>query len=92
MFNTEIVVGAGLNVFNSHTAQIFNKPIITAESDISTKIDYPYMTLRHCPLKTHLSTNCSNCPYSDDITYRMDSGKILKLKRKKLSSCTFYLV
>jgi len=92
LFNTEIVVGAGLNVFNSHTAQIFNKPIITAESDISTKIDYPYMTLRHCPLKTHLSTNCSNCPYSDDITYRMDSGKILKLKRKKLSSCTFYLV
>ena len=85
------VIGAGLNVYNSITASIFNKPIITAESNISTKIKFPYMTLRHCPLKNHLNATCSNCPYNNDFTYKMENGKILKLKRKKLSSCTFYL-
>lgn len=90
-FKTDIVVGAGLNVYNSLTAKILNKPVITAESDISTRIDFPYMTLRHCPFKSHLKASCSNCPYSEGYTYKMDSGKILKLKRKKLSTCTFYL-
>ena len=80
-----------LNVYNNITASVFNKPVITAESDISTKINAPYMTLRHCPLKSHLKANCKNCPYSTNFTYKMDNGKILKLKRKKLSTCTFYL-
>ncbi len=87
-----IVIGAGLNVYNHTTASIFDKPIITAESDISTKVDYPYMTLRHCPMKAHLNANCNNCPYKQGYTYTLDSGKVLKLKRKKLSTCTFYLV
>lgn len=90
-FKTNIIIGAGLNVYNKLTASIFNKPIITAESDVSTRIDFPYMTLRHCPLKNHLNANCTNCPYSNDYSLKMDNGKILKLKRKKLSTCTFYL-
>ena len=85
------VVGAGLNVYNSITANLFNKPIITAESNISSKINFAYMTLRHCPLKQHLKADCKNCPYNDNYFYKMDSGKVLKLKRKKFSSCTFYL-
>lgn len=90
-FDTEIVIGAGLNVFNHITANTYNLPVITAESDISTKINFPYMTLRHCPMKSHLNANCAKCPYCGNFTYKMDNGKILKLKRKKLSTCTFYL-
>ncbi len=90
-FNANKIIGAGLNVYNNVTAQTFDLPVITAESDISNQIDYPLMTLRHCPLKSHLNANCSNCPFSNDYTYKMDNGKILKLKRKKLFSCTFYL-
>lgn len=85
------IVGAGLNVYNSITANIYKKPIITAESDISTKIYYPAMTLRHCPMKSHLNATCANCPYKQGYTYKMDNGKVLKLTRKKLSTCTFYL-
>ena len=80
-----------LNVYNNVAASVFDKPILTAESDISTKVKAPYMTLRHCPLKSHLNANCKNCLYSNNYTYRMDNGKVLKLKRKKLSTCTFYL-
>jgi hypothetical protein len=29
--------------------------------------------------------------YVDGIKYRLESGKTFKLKRKKLSDCTFYL-
>ncbi len=85
------VVGAGLNVYNTVTANEFNKPIITAESNISTKHNFAYMTLRHCPFKNHLNANCSNCPYTSGYSLKMESGKILKLKRKKLETCTFYL-
>lgn len=91
-FDSEIIIGAGLNVYNHTTASVLNKPIITAESEISSRIDYPYMTLRHCPMKSHLKANCASCPYTDGFSYKMDNGKTLKLKRKKLNSCTFYLV
>ena len=90
-FDTEIVIGGGLNAYNLITAEEYDKPILSAESSISTHINFPYMTLRHCPFKSHLKATCANCPYSNNYTYRMDNGKILKLKRKKLSSCTFYL-
>ena len=88
---SDIIIGGGLNVYNSFTAKIYNKPIICAESNIATFLKYPYMTLRHCPMKNHLNANCNNCPYNNNYTYRMDNGKILKLKRKKISTCTFYL-
>ena len=91
-FDTEIVIGGGLNVYNSLAAQEFSRAIITAESDISNKIRFAFMTLRHCPMKEHLSSTCDNCAYVDGYAYRMDNGKVLRLKRKKLSTCTFYLV
>lgn len=86
------IVGAGLNVYNSATANVFEVPFISAEGDLGERIDYPYMTFRHCPMKSHLNAGCDKCPYKDGYVYRMDNGKILKLKRKKLSTCTFYLV
>ena len=88
----DCVIGAGLNVYNSVTADIFSLPFITAESDLGERIDYPYMTFRHCPMKSHLKAGCDKCPYRDGYVYRMDNGKVLKLKRKKISTCTFYLV
>ena len=85
------VVGAALNVFNSVSANVLNKPVISAESIAFSQTKYPYMTLRHCPLKSHINASCAKCPYNKDFKYVMQSGKELKLKRKKLSSCTFYL-
>lgn len=90
-FDTKIVIGPALNVYNHVTANYFNKPIITSESNISSCINFPYMTLRHCPFKNHLKANCANCPYSKNYTLKMDNGKEFKIKRKKLSTCTFYL-
>ena len=88
----KFIIGAGLNVYNSLTLNVLGKQFLTAESDLGERVDYPYMTLRHCPMKSHLNASCEKCPYKDGYTYKMDNGKILKLKRKKLSSCTFYLV
>lgn len=85
------IVGAGLNVYNSFTAIELKKPFLTAESEMAKRIDFPYMTLRHCPMKNLLNATCDKCPYEDGFTYKMDSGKVMKLRRKKISSCTFYL-
>ena len=87
-FNTEKIVGGGINIFNSLSAQYFDLPYIQAEGG-----DYqmPYMTLRHCPMKEHLNGSCANCPYKDGYEYVMQNGKRFKLKRQKMSTCTFFL-
>ena len=90
-FDAEIVVGAGLNVYNNYTASELNKEFFTAESDLANRVDFAYMTLRHCPIKNLLSGTCDKCNYTDGYSYKMESGKVMKLKRKKLSTCTFYL-
>ena len=91
-FNTDKIIGGGLNVYNSVTANHFSLPIITAENGLLNQSSFPEMTLRHCPIKNHVGGDCKNCKYVDGYYYKMESGKILKLKRKKLSTCTFYLV
>lgn len=87
-FNTEKIIGGGMNVYNSYSAKYFNFPFVKAECE-----DYkmPYMTLRHCPMKSHLNANCNNCPYNDSYEYVMQNGKRFKLRRIKMSSCTFEL-
>lgn len=90
-FDTNIVIGAGLNVYNTIAADAFHKPVVVAESDIANRVNFAYMTLRHCPMKSHMLGNCQNCPYKEGFEYKMQDGKRLKLKRKKLTTCTFYL-
>ena len=90
-FDCEKIIGAGLNIYNSLSANILNMPFLTAESEHTSRIDYPYMTLRHCPMKEHLKGNCANCPYKEGYEYVMPNGKTMKLKRIKINSCTFYL-
>ncbi len=87
-FNTEKIIGGGLNVYNSYTAKYFGLPYIKAEGG---SFKMPYMTLRHCPMKANLNANCLNCPYKEGFYYVMQNGKQLKLKRIKMSSCTFIL-
>ena len=87
----DIVIGGGLNAYNSYTASILNAPVMAAEWNAVTRIDFPYMTLRHCPMKTHLNVECKNCPFTSGFAYKTENGKVLRLKRKKMSTCTFYL-
>ncbi len=87
-FNTEKIIGGGMNVFNSYSANYFNLPYIQAEGD---GYKMPYMTLRHCPMKANLNANCNNCPYKDGYEYVMQNGRRFKLRRIKMSSCTFEL-
>jgi len=90
-FDTYKIIGGGLNVYNSVTASIYDLPIIPAEMSIASPLRQPLMTLRHCPMKEHLSCTCENCAYQNGYTYTNEIGKEFKLKRKKLVSCTFYL-
>lgn len=86
-----VVVGSGLNIYNHISANTIGYPYLAAESDMSKKVKMPYMTLRHCPMKEHLNCDCSTCKYDNNFAYTMQSGKIMKLRRIKMSSCTFYL-
>ena len=90
-FLAQKVAGVGLNVFNNISANVLGVPVICAEGEGFPKMQAPFMTLRHCPMKSHLHANCSNSPYHEGYYYVLESGKTLKLTRKKLSTCTFYL-
>ena len=91
-FPTQKVAGAGLNVFNNISANVLGVPTVGAECEVFPKMQAPFMTLRHCPMKSNMGANCSNCPYHEGFSYQMENGKKMFLKRKKLCSCTFYLV
>lgn len=91
-FSTQKVAGAGLNVFNNISANVLDMPVVCAEGEGFPKMPAPFMTLRHCPMKSNMGANCSNCPYHEGFSYQMENGKKMFLKRKKLCSCTFYLV
>ena len=91
-FKTQIVAGWGLNVFNNISANVLGVPTVGAECEVFPKMQAPFMTLRHCPMKSNMGANCSNCPYHEGFSYQMENGKKLFLKRKKLCSCIFYLV
>lgn len=86
------VIGSGMNVYNSQSANVFDAPVMFAENSDFQISPYPYMTLRHCPFKQHSHANCKNCPYKNGYYFEMQNGKKLFVKRKKLSTCTFYLV
>ena len=90
-FLAQKVAGVGLNVFNNISANVLNMPVVCAEGEDFPKMQAPFMTLRHCPMKSHLHANCSNCPYHEGYYYILESGKTLRLTRKKLFTCTFYL-
>ncbi len=90
-FDTEIIAGGGLNIFNTQSANFFEKEFFVSEGEVGKQVAFPYMTLRHCPMKSNLGASCDKCPYQEGFEYRMQNGKVLKLKRKKLSTCTFYL-
>ena len=87
----DLIIGSGLNAYNTYTANVLGAPIMVAEGELCQIQPFAYMTLRHCPMKEHLNCSCEKCVYTDGYEYVTDSGKVLKLKRKKLSSCTFYL-
>ncbi len=88
-FESEKIIGGGVNVYNSFTSSYFGLPYIKAEGG---ELKMPYMTMRHCPMKAHLNADCKNCPYKEGYTYTMENGKVLNLKRLRMSTCTFYLI
>lgn len=90
-FNCHKIAGGGLNVYNNISASELGLPVICSEDSITSKTNFPYMTLRHCPFKCDIKASCEKCPYSKNYTLKMQNGKVLKIKRKKLSTCTFYL-
>lgn len=87
-FNTEKIIGGGMNIYNLYSASYFNLPYIQAESG---EYKMPYMTLRHCPMKSNMGASCNNCPYKEGYEYVMQNGRRFNLRRIKMSSCSFEL-
>lgn len=86
--NTSKIVLSAENIDSEmyDICQVFNKEIY--KKDFA---NFELMTLVHCPIKMLFSNDCKNCKYCKDIEYILDNGQKLKLTRKKLADCYFYL-
>lgn len=50
------------------------------------------MTLCHCPFKTSYDySKCQDCKYTDNLVYKNQSGKEIKITRTKIVNCLFEL-
>ncbi len=82
----EKVAGSLLNVFNNVSAKVLGLPVLSGRVARP-----PYMTLRACPFKQYLKCDCKNCKYKSGSYFVTENGKKLKITRKRITSCNFYL-
>ena len=50
------------------------------------------MNFTHCPFIHLYGGNCSNCHYSNNLTYKDEFNKQFKIRRIRLCSCHFELI
>ena len=100
------IIGSNMNVYNSYAVKYYasrgykniilsieNHPYIKncGANIYCYKKYYPqYMYFGHCPFKEHLASNCKNCKYDDNLTYKLND-KQFAIKRIKVLSCQFIL-
>lgn len=101
------IVGSELNIFNNLSIEFYknlgyNKLVLSKEEFDKSELNSLGCELfidrrpprliyfKHCPIKEHFGGNCGECKYKESHIYELN-GKKLKLKRKKVVNCHFYL-
>lgn len=102
----DIIAGLGLNIINKYSKTFYlnlgakdiiysleaNLKDVDANAVVYTK-GYPVlMTLTHCPFKMIYNNTCKDCKHTDNLIYKMQDGRLLKIRRKKIASCYFEVV
>ena len=101
----EKIAGTGLNIANDYTVRFLNahgitKYIKSIESHLSQDLGggntyegrVPLMTFCHCPYMVNFGCTCKTCSYKDNLSYKMDNGKTMDIRRYRLAGCYFELV
>lgn len=105
-FDCKKIGGQFLNIYNSYTINLltelseFQAFFVEELTNIQLnklnsslpllRREKAYMTLVHCPFKSHIGGDCANCKF-DDATYTINTGKCFAVKRKKTANCVFVL-
>ena len=104
--NYNVITSPLLNTKNTYAIKsLLCKNIRTISSSIEASIEFantnnlvffkeglfPLMTFAHCPFKTIYQNSCSNCRYSDGLTYSNPNLNTYTVKRFKIFNCYFEL-
>ena len=100
------IISSELNVVNNYSLAFYSglgfKKIVLSKEDFSyddisfdgelfiENISPRLIYFRHCPIKEHFNSECSNCKYHENIVYSLGNNK-LTLERKRINKCQFYL-
>ena len=99
------IVGYNMNVLNNRSVDFYLKLgvvdfVRSIEGNLASGLKgglsyegYPtLMTWCHCPYKVSLNSTCNNCKFSNKLTYKLNDGKLFKIRRYKIINCYFELV
>ncbi len=97
-----IIIGTGLNVYNTITAGVYAKlsvydiiaspETVANEKLLSYRGNLPLMTMVHCPYKHNKLSSCEKCSYNlSPIVYTDERGNRYRITRKKVVNCQFEL-
>ncbi len=102
-FNT--IIGYNMNVINDKSKCFYanlgvDNFIRSIESSLVNNLKgglafcgYPVlMTWCHCPYKVSCNSKCEKCTFDNKLHYRLNDGKVFKIRRYKIKNCYFELV
>lgn len=103
--DVKFIIGYNMNILNNIAASFYKNLgaenfVRSIETYLATGLvgglsyeGYPtLMTWCHCPFKVSLNSKCDACKYSDGLTYKLNDGKLFKIRRYKIINCYFELV
>ena len=104
----QVIAGTGLNIYNNISEQkILSLGAMSCVLSFEQKTnnfelnDHTFvyssgtpalMTFCHCPYKTVLQNNCSQCGYNEQLKYTNQAGEVFNIRRTQLSQCYFELL
>lgn len=104
----KVIAGLGLNINNNFAIKSMqNLGVSNIILSLETNVNFAklhedtfiyalgyntLMNFTHCPFIHLYGGNCSNCHYSNNLTYKDEFNKQFKIRRIRLCSCHFELI
>jgi hypothetical protein len=99
------IIGYNMNIINNFSAKFYMDLgvvnfIRSIEGYLTNGLNgglyydgYPtIMTWCHCPYKVSCNSTCNNCRFNDKLSYKLNDGKVFKIRRYTIINCYFELI
>ena len=103
--NYRTIIGYNMNIINNNSVKFYSglgveNFIRSIEGSLTNELSgglyyegFPtLMTWCHCPYKVSCNSHCDMCKFNDKLLYKLNDGKVFKIRRYKIINCYFELI